>query len=146
MALGPDDPETAAGELKYREIFGRAALGEMGRLTPPNLPKVSLPGPAPSGRGLPVCASTDKVSPTLSAWCRTWWCFGRRRTDFRRLKGRLTLAEVRYNASDQGGCKQQERQATSPLIRHLRPKACRHSRGRNCAGVEKYSPEVEPSA
>jgi|HubBroStandDraft_6_1064221.scaffolds.fasta_scaffold33281_2 hypothetical protein len=125
-------------------------------------PATSTLGPAPSGHALLRAASNRETwagahqrapaertpglsSPTLSWWRRAQRYTGLRRIDCRGRNGQIALAEVHNDTSGQNGHEQQKR-PTASQEHASAPKAGRHSRGRYCAGEDKYTPEVEPSA
>ena len=56
------------------------------------------------------------------------------------------MAEAYRDARGQDGAKQQERPGAPPHGHTLQPSTGQHSRGCYCAGVEKQSPGVKPSA
>jgi hypothetical protein len=88
-------------------------------------------------RAPPVRPASGYPSPTRSTWCRTYRGVGRRRVDCGGLNGRFTLVESPRHPGGQDSHKQQERPGALSREYTSRPKACRHSRGRNRAGVEK---------
>ena len=86
-------------------------------------------------------------SPTRTGRRMPWRFADWRRIDRRYLNRRIILAaQAHHDPRGQDGHEQQERPAAPSQGHTPRPRACRPSRGRYCAGVEKQSPGVEPSA
>jgi len=86
-------------------------------------------------------------SPPRTGRCMSSWFAHRMWIDRRNLNRRIILAaQAHHDPRGQDGHEQQERPAAPSQGHTPRPRACRPSRGRYCAGVEKQSPGVESSA
>ena len=102
---------------------------------------------AAAQRSRPAGGPADAASPTRTRPRRAWRrCDGRERIDRLGLKRRITLAEVHSACRRHDGHNQQKPPTTPFRVHEPRPKASYCPRGCNCAGEDKYTPEVEPSA
>src|SRR5262249_43986166 len=97
----------------------------------------------------PIERSAPAPSPWQTGFCRArggGWGWGWRWADRCRLRGQTTHLEMEGSADTQDCHGENNPPAERGSLRNRPPKLCRRPRRRDCAGVEKHAPEVEPSA